>query len=134
MSEQQYPPAGRARDRLIAERLGWRWEPEPRLPGYYHVYKPDGTRAPGGASQIDAGPFESDAWPKWSTDANAALPFLKDIPEGYLTWDAVKKVYRAGGYVDGPGLTPEGESVDPADALTRAWLVWGDMLAKARGG
>ena len=148
MSEQvKYPPAGPARDRLIAEKLGWtvhRYKGAETGAPFYALLTPDGypyifsilinsprTAKYGTDFAIQNGQraTEEEAWrdaPQRSTDSNASLPLLKDIPEGYVLWDAEKEVYRAGGFVDGPGLTPEGESADPAGAITMAWLVWQD--------
>lgn len=124
MSEQaKYPPAGPARDRLIAEKLGWT---QIDVRTYWRDDGEGAYLATGLEGHAPYAAFGVNAIARYSTDANAALPLLKDIPEGYVLWDAEKKVYRAGGFVDGPGLTPEGESADPADAITTAWLVWQD--------
>jgi hypothetical protein len=143
MSDWRTLEAGRELDRVVAERLGCKIV-ELDLPGatqWYAVFGPNGepkirVTAFGKRNEWPAYDME-DAWPAYSTDANAALALLTSTG---CPWMVVSEPEELSGYRafigesrDDPehmyyhGTNEGGDTV--AIAIVRAWLAWSERGA-----
>lgn len=133
MTDWRKLPAGRELDRLIAERIGWRFEKV--SPYHWEVYRPDGSPVEQARGYTYINQWEDShlmvtgmAFPRYSTDMNAALtlplPGLFDEYRFELSgcndkWIACVHYRHA---ID---LTLHSPIIGtPALAVCRAWLDW----------
>jgi hypothetical protein len=114
--------AGLALDRLIAAQLGWTEieETEYWIEDEYDSYQRkrlDGRR-PG---------YGDDIIPLYSTNLNAAIDLLEQIPMGALFMAddfAETRLWNCTGYMDGFGILTDETAATSALAICRAWLAY----------